>query len=71
MVGDRERESVGLAIAVIGILAEDNNLDFVYWETVESIENEFRWRINGGDLVLVSHEISQGFEILFFKLVFE
>ena len=65
----RKTETVGLAAAVVGILAQDDDFHLLEWARVERVEDEgWRW-IDGFGLILGFHKIRQLFEIGLFKFI--
>ena len=67
----RETQAVGLTGAVVGILTEDDDLDFVKGAGVEGGKYPGSRRIDGRRLIALTHEVGQRFEIWHVPLVGE
>ena len=62
-LGNRETQTFGLTRFMIGILAQQYDFDFLKRAEVESSEYVFPWRITGGRLVFLAHEIGECLEV--------
>ena len=64
-----EAKPMGLARAMIGVLAQDDHLDLAERRTVESIEDEMPWRIAGPRRVLFMNKADEFAKVGLGKLV--
>src|SRR3989338_1806053 len=66
-----EAEAIGLSPAVVWVLPEYHDLNFIKRTELKSAENIFRWRVYDGVLVFAFNELPQFLEIILLELVFE
>ena len=70
-LGDGEAQSHGLAGLVVGVLADDDNLDLVERREVESVEDKVPRGIAGTLMVFPLHGLGELLEIGRLKLWFQ
>lgn len=70
-VRNREGEAVGLAGAVVGILAEDDDPYLIDRDAIEGVENKFWGRVDGAVFIFVFDKFGEFSKIGFIKLIFQ